>query len=349
MMDQADMYAMQQADAHHDEETQEEILARYENTETPSSTPPTDTQTTPPATNTTPQQTTALTTEEQVEMAKKDAEKKNNSGGGESSSGNGVTSTEKNNNSCSDTTNNNTTVVGGRTTTRNNTPSGKMMVDPHDPSRILANLDDPNSLRAAAELMADANLGYKVTAYGENSSIVKNFRSYSEIYEYLSNFVKNNSLQAKEPAVKQYVMNVAINSDNYSMEAYQRKALSPGKKTDLKTHSLYVITDKSNNEKVTLSFNGTSKFLFSTGAWGLNTETDAESYNSYKNGDNIYDMSLLISSEKIDVRQTSVNIVDSINSSASYFAIDHKYDFPNMENCNTALYTTIAVNSKKVF
>ena len=240
VMDPADMYAMQQADAHHDEETKEEILKKYESTETPSSTPPATTQTTPPptsttppATNTTPQQTTALTTEEQVEMAKKDAEKKNNSGGGESSSGNGVTSTEQNNNSCSDTTNNNTTVVGGRTTTTNNTPSGKIMVDPHDSSRILANLDDPNSLRAAAELMADANLGYKVTAYGENSSIVKNFRSYSEIDEHLSNFVKNNSLQAKEPAVKQYVMNVAINPDNYSMEAYQRKALSPGKKTDL--------------------------------------------------------------------------------------------------------------------
>ena len=89
VMDQADLYAMQQSDAHHVEETKEEILKNYENTETPSSTPPTNTQTTPPATNTTPQQTTALTTEEQVEMAKKDAEKKNNSGGGESSSGNG--------------------------------------------------------------------------------------------------------------------------------------------------------------------------------------------------------------------------------------------------------------------
>ena len=60
VMDQADMYAMQQADAHHDEETKQEILSNYITDDTPT-TPPASTQTTPPATNTTPATTNTTT------------------------------------------------------------------------------------------------------------------------------------------------------------------------------------------------------------------------------------------------------------------------------------------------
>ena len=65
-------------------------------------------------------------------------------------------------------------------------PDGNFTFDPHNPSRIIANLDDPNDLRAAAALLYDANLGYTLTAYGETSGIVKNFKNYAEINNYLN-------------------------------------------------------------------------------------------------------------------------------------------------------------------
>ena len=67
----------------------------------------------------------------------------------------------------------------------NNDQFGKFSFDPHNPKRILANLDDPKSLQAAAELLSDVNLGYTITAYGEKSGCVKNFEKYAEINEYL--------------------------------------------------------------------------------------------------------------------------------------------------------------------
>ncbi len=87
-MSPEDQKNMAEAAKNGDNETQKEIIAKYEKKETPV-TPPANTQTPPPATNTTPQQTTALTTEQQVEEAKKDADKKKKSGSSGSSSGNG--------------------------------------------------------------------------------------------------------------------------------------------------------------------------------------------------------------------------------------------------------------------
>ena len=136
-----------------------------------------------------------------------------------------------------------------------------------------------------------------------------------------------------------FVKNIELNPDNYSIEAYQRKALVayPWKKGELLTHSLYVITDKTTGEKSTLSFNGAGPILLvSQGAWGLNTKTDVKSLNSYVDGNNTYDMSLYRSSDGIDVQKTASNIIASINSNTSYMALDHKWDWSNWENCNTA-------------
>ncbi len=65
-------------------------------------------------------------------------------------------------------------------------PDGKFTFDPHNPYRIIANLDDPNDLRAAAELLSDPNRGYTLTAYGETSGITKNFKNYAEVFQYLN-------------------------------------------------------------------------------------------------------------------------------------------------------------------
>ena len=98
----------------------------------------------------------ALTDREQYEMALKDVEEKKSTDNASGSP-------------CG-------TKVGG---------SGKIEYDPHNPNRILANLDDKKSLQTAAELLSDPNLGYTVTAYGEKSGCVRNFKNYAEINDYL--------------------------------------------------------------------------------------------------------------------------------------------------------------------
>ena len=213
--------------------------------------------------------------------------------------------------------------------------------DPQDPTRYITDLDNREALQQAAELLADPNTGCSVTAYGSESGITRNFNNYAEINDYLSG---NTSLIAEEKNVKTFVKNIELNPDNYSIEAYQRKAFIayPWKKGELLTHSLYVITDKTTGEKSTLSFNGAGPMLLvSQGAWGLNTKTDVKSLNSYVDGNNDYDMSLYRSSDGIDVQKTASNIIASINSNTSYMALDHKWDWSNWENCNTALYSTI--------
>ena len=188
VMDQADMYAMQQADAHHDEETQEEILARYENTETPSSTPQAITQTTPPATNTTPQQTTALTTEEQVEMAKKDAEKKNNSGGGESSSGGGSGSGNGSGSGGS-------TSGGTTTNTNNNTVNNKgypSYVNTNNKT-VDANINSNKSVEeafSAYSILSDKGYAFRLV---DGSNVVHTFSSVEAAAKYVK------SLEIKIP------------------------------------------------------------------------------------------------------------------------------------------------------
>ena len=150
----------------------------------------------------------------------------------------------------------------------------------------------------------------------------------------------------KEPIVKQFLGKVLNNSKNYSIEAYERKALfdypwDKGGSDSLLIHSLYLITNNETKTTYTLSYNGTKKWLKSEGAWGLNTETDIKSYRELKDGKNSYSMTKLFNGYPIDTEKTAGNIIDSINSSTTYYAIDHRNDLSNMENCNTALYNTV--------
>ena len=73
------------------------------------------------------------------------------------------------------------------TATINTTKEEKqsLMYDPHDPSRVIVDLDDPKAMQQAAELLADPNLGLRITAYGSESGITKNFKDYGEIIKYL--------------------------------------------------------------------------------------------------------------------------------------------------------------------
>ena len=126
VMDPADMYAMQQADAHHDEEKKQEILSNYITDDTPTA-PPANTQTTspptsttPPATNTTPNTnnpTTSPTTT--TEKPKQNPKTSPTSGG--STDGGTTTPTNSGNNSAGGANNYN----GSGGNTGNNSQNNK--------------------------------------------------------------------------------------------------------------------------------------------------------------------------------------------------------------------------------
>jgi len=145
-----------------------------------------------------------------------------------------------------------------------------------------------------------------------------------------------------EGEVKKYLEQILENPENYAIAAYERTAISKGKRNALKKHSFYVITNLSTKEKTTLSFNGTELNTKSKGAWVLNTETDIDSYKDFRFGkSNDYDMKLLRSPNSIDTSEVAGNIINSINSSTQYYLFDHIIDKEGYNNCNTALYSTI--------
>ena len=154
---------------------------------------------------------------------------------------------------------------------------------------------------------------------------------------------ENEELIKAEGKVTSFLEVIKNNPSNYSFDVYQRRALGKGKRSDILLHSLYIITNITTGEETTLSFNGTKTALTSTGAWATNTEMDVASYQSYKKGDNSYDMIHLISSDVIDSGKTTANIIKSIKSDTTYFALDHKINDRSAENCNTALFHTLAI------
>ena len=159
---------------------------------------------------------------------------------------------------------------------------------------------------------------------------------------------EDESLINNEKKVTAFLEKIKDNPDNYFFDVYQRKALGQGKRNNIMLHSLFVITDKSSGEETTLSFNGTKLGLTSTGAWATNTEMDVNSYHSYRKGNNLYDMVHLVPGNIIDSEKTASNIINSINSDTTYFAIDHKFNKLGAENCNTALFNTLSIKQQSL-
>jgi hypothetical protein len=143
-----------------------------------------------------------------------------------------------------------------------------------------------------------------------------------------------------EPQVKAFLENVKKSPGDYKISAFQRRAMDEGKRTELMTHSFYVITDK--EDKIyTLSFNGTKEWVTSEGAWAINTDSDVNSYESFKNGSNNWDMVELEFSNGINTEQTVSEIIKKIDSDLTYYYKDHVTNKPNADNCNNALYETL--------
>ena len=64
--------------------------------------------------------------------------------------------------------------------------SFKGFFDSQNPTRYIVDLDNRKELQKAADLLAETELGIKVTAYGTQSGITKTFNNYTEINDYLT-------------------------------------------------------------------------------------------------------------------------------------------------------------------
>jgi hypothetical protein len=182
----------------------------------------------------------------------------------------------------------------------------------------------------------------KITYKGENSELAKELKRTKGNED----VTLPENLLEKEDEVVEFLTKIRQNPQDYGISVFQRKALTayPGKKIKYASHRLYAIENRKTDEVYILSFNGTKLSLYSEGAWGLNTNTDIKSMDSYYNGNNKYDMSVCLGSKSIDVDRTAESIINSINSSKSYYALDHIVNKINMENCNTALWSTLRLN-----
>lgn len=120
----------------------------------------------------------------QKEMAKKETKTPASGSSNNTNTNTGNISTD---NTASNSSHNQSVGVsnGPTTITEKKEPSPAVMYDSHDPSRVFVDLDNPKAMQQAADLLAEPSLGLRVTAYGSESGITKNFKNYQEINDYL--------------------------------------------------------------------------------------------------------------------------------------------------------------------
>jgi len=141
-----------------------------------------------------------------------------------------------------------------------------------------------------------------------------------------------------------YLENVVENYGDYSMRAFDRKAISPKvKKQPGYIHCFYVIyaVDETYN---TLSFSATGKLATSKGAWAMNTETDVASYDNYLKGNNIWEVEEITPKNAINTRLTIENVLSKIRSNKKYYFRSKINKNDKYDNCYTALLETLVEN-----
>jgi hypothetical protein len=158
-------------------------------------------------------------------------------------------------------------------------------------------------------------------------------------------FVDDNSgekILQNEQNVKHFLEQVVKNEDNYVIKTFERNVTDfQLRRTKLVVHSYYVITDR-NNEYHTLSFYGTKMTFYSEGAWNMDADSDVASYRMYIAGNNEWNVKDITPERGICVLQTAENIIRKIDSPVRYYYRDHVSNRENVDNCNTALYETLA-------
>ncbi|MDR0387175.1 MAG: hypothetical protein LBH57_03985 [Treponema sp.] len=147
-----------------------------------------------------------------------------------------------------------------------------------------------------------------------------------------------------ELEVKNYLETILNDPEHYMIKAYERTGVSAQiRRTELVVHSFYVIFEEGDFH--TLSFYGTNMGFYSEGAWIMDSNSDRESFIMYTESENKWDVIEIKTTNEIDIVETTKNILDKIKSNVTYYYKDHLDDRPNMDNCNTALYETLAEKS----
>lgn len=146
-----------------------------------------------------------------------------------------------------------------------------------------------------------------------------------------------------KPNVKFFLEDLLGSQEDFAVEALSRTLVSfQEKRTELMTHNYYLISF-SGGRYHTLSYFGTRFSFHSEGTWVLDAKSDVASYRMYKDGKNKWDLIKLFPEKTIDARQTLRNILDVMGTNITYYYLDHIKDKPNVMNCNTALFSTVAL------
>jgi len=151
-----------------------------------------------------------------------------------------------------------------------------------------------------------------------------------------------NALLNNEVHVKEKLLEILLEHENYTMTGFTRKAISPKVERTLHHYHSFYIVSFDENRYFALSFSGTKKWFRSTGAWAINTNTDVSSYLSYLYDNNEWDVQEIHLKKGINTEMTLKNIIHKIDDdNITYYYNDHINDENNMENCNTALQNTL--------
>ena len=147
-----------------------------------------------------------------------------------------------------------------------------------------------------------------------------------------------------EKDVVSYLEKVIENHSDYSMRAFDRRAISNRvKKTPDTTHCFYVIYTADETYH-TLSFSATGKWATSKGAWAMDTESDIASYIDYLRGNNGWEVEEITPNNDINTLLTIKNVLSKIRSNTTYYFRSKINKNDNHDNCYTALFETIVEN-----
>jgi len=151
-----------------------------------------------------------------------------------------------------------------------------------------------------------------------------------------------NAIIENEKNVALYLENVIENYGDYSMKAFDRKAISyKVRKTPGTTHCFYVIYNTVDETYHTLSFSATGKWATSKGAWAMDTESDISSYNDYYKENNKWEMEEIITNNGINTLLTIKNVLSKIQSNTTYYFRAKVNENDSHDNCNSALLETL--------
>jgi hypothetical protein len=162
---------------------------------------------------------------------------------------------------------------------------------------------------------------------------------------YLSsvNKIDGEQIIINEKYVKTFLENVLNTPDRFIITAYERCGINYQiKRTKLLTHSYYVFTELFNGEYHTLSFYGTKIAFYSRGAWTMDANSDMSSYKNYLDGTNNWDVIQININNGIDTVKTAGNILKKMEREIVYYYRNHIQKKPGKDNCNTALWETVA-------